>query len=1268
VASRQTWLVDGARAVDEGQWVDARRRIHRRCAAAAVAWTVFVAIAAYGLSDRSVRELVSGAASAAAQDATPAARAIDRLFVEMHGFAHILARQDAVQDLLARYNVVDTPLMLLEPTPRREALRLDRQVREVGDFLDGFGMDMGYSRVFVLNVFGVGVASSDWQSDNAILGVGYGDREYFTDALRLGVGNQFVNGRATGVPGFMVADRVTGVDRSIGVVAVKKDAADLAPLLRGSRLGLVVNEDGIVIGASDNSYLLRGIGALAPQPPDLTRLRTSLNLDRVEALDVAPPAQRLHAAHWRIDGRDMVVASAALSDTRYRLLMLSPLAGLERARRTHAAIAVLAALAGLMTIAFTDRQLTQMARQRHVEMQLSAELSAFLQSMIDRLPSPVFYKGTDLRFLGCNRAYEECFGVTRAQIMGQSVVDLEFLDPTQRTTFQREQEQMLTSGATVTHELQIRHADGTPRTMLYSVSPFHMPDATAAGLVGVLTDVTALTQSQAELRVARDAAEAASRAKSEFLANMSHEIRTPMNAIIGMSYLALATELTARQRDYVEKIRQSGQHLLGILNDILDFSKVEAGKLEVERVPFELDHMMNTVAGIVADKAAAKGLELVFDVSTDVPQQLIGDPLRLGQILINYANNAIKFTQRGEIGIVVRTGKLLPPQPEGAGNEVVLRFEVSDTGIGLSPEQAGRLFQSFQQADSSTTRQYGGSGLGLAISKKLAELMGGEVGVRSVQGEGSTFWFSARLGLGEPRVLQALPLPDLRGQRVLVVDDSEHAAQVLTEMLRALALQVEALHSGAQALERIHAADRDGQPFDLVLLDWQMPDMDGLETAARIRAMGLQRAPQCVLVTAFGREEVLHGARKAGIEHVVLKPVSASLLFETMMRASHADASPGRARVEPQAQPSQARDAVRGLWGAHVLLVEDNELNQQVASEILRDAGFVVDIADNGRMALDKVRVAAESRPAGQPAYDVVLMDMQMPVMDGLSATRALRSDSAHEGMPIVAMTANAMQADRESCLQAGMQDFVTKPIEPDVLWQALARWVRPRPGMGVQPPEAAPPEVAEAPAVWVPPPGSISGLDSGAGLRRALGRPSLYRALLHKFVQSHDGTPQGLSDALREGELQRVERTAHTLRGVAGSIGAVEVQQHAQALEEAVRDSMPAALVQQRLEALGGALQGLLDALRSGLANVASGSSAAVGGSAADASAVLERLRQLLSDDDADAAELLQQHAQVLQVRLGAAYAAVAECVAAYDFERALRALDAADTQSASA
>ncbi|OAN50552.1 response regulator [Magnetospirillum moscoviense] len=538
------------------------------------------------------------------------------------------------------------------------------------------------------------------------------------------------------------------------------------------------------------------------------------------------------------------------------------------------------------------------------------------------------------------------------------------------------------------------------------------------GSVWMLEDVTEARAAAEALARAKEVAEDAARTKSDFLANMSHEIRTPMNAIIGMAHLALKTEMTPRQRDYVKKIQQSGQHLLGIINDILDFSKIEAGKLEVEVSEVHLDKVLENVANLISDKATAKGLELLFDIGPGVPLDLMGDSLRLGQVLINYANNAVKFTDEGEIVVGVHL-------VEDFGAQVLLRFEVKDTGIGLTEEQKGRLFQSFQQADSSTTRKFGGTGLGLAISKKLADLMGGEVGVDSVPGQGSTFWFTARLGKGKQRA-PMLPEADLQGRRMMVVDDNENARAVLVDMLTSMSFNVDSFESGPPAIEAIREAML-AEPYEVVFLDWQMPGMDGLEVAEAIHSIRLPFPPHLIMVTAYGREEVMKGAQAADIGEVLIKPVNQAALFDSVMRVFASDDRRG----EGDDGPAAAVQNLEALKGVKVLLVEDNDLNQEVAGEILRDAGLVVDIADNGQIAVDMVKAGS---------YDLILMDMQMPVMDGVTATREIRKLGL-DRLPIIAMTANAMQVDKDRCLEAGMNDHIAKPIDPDSMFATLLKW-----------------------------------------------------------------------------------------------------------------------------------------------------------------------------------------------------------------------------------
>jgi len=781
--------------------------------------------------------------------------------------------------------------------------------------------------------------------------------------------------------------------------------------------------------------------------------------------------------------------------------------------------------------------------------------------------------------------------------------------------------------------------NGSRFTGLLQISPTVSATGMTTGYLCIVQDITLRRTLEHEMKNARELAEEASRMKSDFLANMSHEIRTPMNGIIGMTHLVLNTEMTLRQRDYIRKIQLSGQHLLRIINDILDISKIEAGKLAIEHTDFELEAALSSVVNLIAEKAAEKGLELILDVASDVPVDVVGDSLRLGQVLINYANNALKFTERGEIDIIVRVREV-------TADSVLLWFAVRDTGIGLSDEQKGRLFTAFTQGDTSTTRQYGGTGLGLAISKQLAEMMGGEVGVDSVAGEGSTFWFTARLGISHKVKRVLLPEPDLRGRHVLVVDDNDNARQVMSEMLASMSFAVAAVTSGRDAVAAVEQADRANQPYELVFMDWHMPIMNGIDACRQIQSLHLAEPPHLLLVTAYGREEVFHQAEDAGIHDVLVKPLNASMLFDSAMRVLHGGGADASVTL---AAASTALENLATITGARILLVEDNEINQEVALQLLRHARFDADLAENGRVALDRLNAHD---------YDLVLMDMQMPVMDGTTATKELRSIPGLAELPVVAMTANVQPADRQRCLDSGMNDFLAKPIEPDMLWQTLLKWI---------PPRHAPlplPATISSPGAVPPAPTfdlGVPGIDSGPALRRMLGSTELYFATLRKFCKLQENLSEAMRLALDADDWNIAQRQAHTLKGVAASIGAADLSSEAAALEKALAARQPRADVDERIGVIDAQLNELIAAVRTKVP----APPAAPASDAAAAVAALAELERLLSESNPEAMAWLDRNAGALQGALPAARLTEVEAaVHACDLDDALRLLREARQQ----
>jgi two-component system sensor histidine kinase/response regulator len=742
---------------------------------------------------------------------------------------------------------------------------------------------------------------------------------------------------------------------------------------------------------------------------------------------------------------------------------------------------------------------------------------------------------TDGKMTFANPAVFKMLGYSEEELIGKPMHDqVHYAYPDGRDLPRAECPMYLTSQdgqpRTVDNEALWRK-DGTPIPVEYSTTPVKK-DGQIIGSVIAFRDITERKQAEKALREAKEIAEEATKAKSDFLANMSHEIRTPMNAIIGMSHLALQTELTPKQRNYIQKVDSAAKNLLGIINDILDFSKIEAGKMQFERTDFYLEDVMEHLADLSVIKAQDKGLELLFDVGTDVPTALVGDPLRLGQVVINLVNNAIKFTEKGEITVGVHK---VADEPDG----VRLRFDVRDTGIGLTEEQRNKLFSAFSQADASTTRKYGGTGLGLTISKRLVEIMEGEIGVDSVPGQGSTFHFTAKFGVQTEQRRLTVNAADVQGLRIMVVDDNASAREILQSILASLKFNATAVTSGAEAIGELEQGQLEHKPYGLVLMDWKMPGMDGVETIKRIRADSkLSQTPAFIMVTAYSRDELLQQAEGVKIDGLLVKPVSPSTLLDSILNALGKEAAQRTRKHEKQANYQEAAHRVKG---AHLLLVEDNAVNQEVALEILQEAGLRVDVANNGAEAVEKV---------AQAAYDGVLMDCQMPVMDGFEATRKIRQDPCFAALPILAMTANAMAGDREKCVEAGMNDHIAKPIDVAQLFLTLAQWIKPKP---VQPEVAATPASSAVTtpkgirADGVP---DISGLDLDGALARMGGSAKLLRKMILRFGETQAEVMDRIKKAMESNDAEAATREAHTVKGLAGNIGATPMAERAALVE----------------------------------------------------------------------------------------------------------------------
>jgi two-component system sensor histidine kinase/response regulator len=743
-------------------------------------------------------------------------------------------------------------------------------------------------------------------------------------------------------------------------------------------------------------------------------------------------------------------------------------------------------------------------------------------------------------------------------------------------------------------------------------------------MIGTADNITKNKEIEQELIEARSAAEAANRTKGQFLANMSHEIRTPLNAVIGLSHLASKTKLTPKQLDYVHKIQSSSESLLGIINDILDFSKMDSGKLRLEEVQFDLEDVLHKLADVITYRAHAKGLEIVFGVDENVPVYLVGDPVRLQQILNNLCSNAVKFTEKGEVLVAARI-------VEEDDDEIKIEFEVRDTGIGMDEEQMRKLFQPFSQADDSISRKYGGTGLGLSIIKHLVELMRGEVWMESAPGQGSTFYFTVWFKRQSQQ--RKLPAPDLEFEKmkILLVDDNKSASAILRKALESFSFEVTETDSALNAIHSLMNSDPK-KPFRLILMDWNMPKMDGLEAARIVKQDTLFRdIPIIMMCSSYANEELYQKVDELQLSGILIKPIKYSALYDTIVQCIHPNTG-----IKTTHESKTAEDAIP-LEQGHVLLVEDNEINRQVATELLTGFGYSVDIAENGLKAIHKVQ------ESGVPSrYDLVLMDLQMPVLGGYNATIEIRKMQQYASLPIIAMTADAMEGVREKCVEVGMMDFISKPINPSLMLEVIKKWST-RADAG----QLHVPAPSEAqPNLRIP---EISGIDIEDGLSRVNGNVGLYMDLLGRFFTDYKSFAEDLVGMVRSGDQQSARRSIHTLKGTSASLGMLSLYQVVVDTENKLKGVGLANEMEELLAPLRKEVQVIQDSLSKSLVQA---SSAINRMSLAEARPLLTQLDTLLKKGDSESISIMKKigdvkghQKKIEQIRIA---------IQQYDFDKA--------------
>ncbi len=853
--------------------------------------------------------------------------------------------------------------------------------------------------------------------------------------------------------------------------------------------------------------------------------------------------------------------------------------------------------------------------------------SRFISQLIDVIPNSIFYVDKDDIFLGSNAEFTRVYQSDVEGDRGMNLKDTSWMDHKKYHRFMEMRQESVKTGKPVIRQI-LANVNGKETAVLYCVNAYYNSDGSIGGYIGMLTDISELKEKEIELQNALIQANAATEAKSMFLANMSHEIRTPMNAVIGMSYLALKTQLTEKQRDYLLKINSAATSLLRIVNDILDFSKIEAGKLKMEKLEFNLDQVISKSIELLIPKAREKSLEMIYHLSCDIPEQLMGDPLRLGQVVTNLVSNAVKFTHSGEIRVDVI-------QEEQKDQRICLKFSVSDTGIGISKENQDKLFEAFTQSDNSITRQYGGTGLGLTISKTLVEMMNGRLWLESEENIGSTFYFTAWFDLGETaNFKKCITLQDIKKIKTLVVDDNTAAGEIMKEYMENMGATVDLASSGHQAIDMIQKNDAEA-PYQLLLIDWNMPELDGMETVKQIYALSeIENKPLVVFVTAYDMEEMKKSAETLEVAAFLSKPVTQSSLYDAIVNI-FAEAFPLSAKEASQFGDGYTFDGIR------ILLAEDNEVNQQIACELLESQGCRVAVSNNGLQAVQRFCSSKEE-------YDLIFMDIQMPEMDGFEAAKRIRE--ADTEIPIIAMTARNMQEEKERCYQAGMNDHIAKPIDPKTLMQLVSKWVKARNSIkweayGEEPSSEFEESVEQRLFE------SIYGIDAKTGLLRVAGNTELYERLLYKFATGQQGTMEKIRDQMEDSEEMLKE--AHLLKGVAGNIGATEVYHLADELEKMAGTECPTSEIKLVVERLLREFDKVSAEILFATQNMDGVSNGEYIGDKANEA--IQKLSKMLKKGDVEGIAYFNEISPILRLSIGEApFKTIAYYIERYEFEEA--------------